>query len=152
MTDEKHSNDSAAFILGVENQRSIDSIRSRFEDWATSQKELNVELKHEMELVRKGQDKLDERFEKGIGITVKKIETKVDEIFLQIGRISRDNELRDEKIADIHAYAEDGIQTAINEAKEAKRPWERFSLAMAAFFVSALGISFLVWAIKGFPV
>ena len=143
--------ESQAFKLGLENERKIDGIKERFEQFALEQKELNLNLKHEMELVVKGQDQVKERMEMGIGKTVKKIDDSLDRFFIEWGQKKRDDELRDKRIDEVKLMAEKGVASAMEEAKEARKPWERVANGAMLLLVSAFGIAFIVWAVRGFP-
>jgi len=136
MSDEKEN---IAVQLDQARRLEIDGIKQRFEDWARTQTELNIELKHEMELVVKGQESLKERFEIGTARTLKELKDSFDSFRVEWGEKKRDDEIRDEKIQDN------------KKDVDAVKVWI-LRLAMALFGPISVGltIAFIVWAFTKF--
>lgn len=103
MSDEQ---DLTAITLDAERRREIDAIKQRFEDWAHNQQELNIELKHEMEMVVQGQNALKERFEEGVSKTLFSLNKKFDDFMVQWGEKKKEDEFRDREITNLNTGVE----------------------------------------------
>jgi len=93
---------SLILALNDARQKEIEAVRSRMELFLTGQ----LELKHDMEVVAKGQDNLKERFEQGVSKTLSELNKKFDTFMVEWGRKLEQDSMRDERIKDTKEKAE----------------------------------------------
>lgn len=129
-----------AIKLDAERRREIDEIRKRMEHFLENQ----IEIKHAMELVTKGQDTLKERFEIGTARTLKELEGKFDKFLSEWGEQRSDNKRRDEKIAEANTTAGEAKTTS----EKAKEKAENIIMGFAYTLFGSAALVALIWALS----
>jgi hypothetical protein len=109
MSEEKDKSQELALALNDARQKEIDMIRGRLEDFLRSQSLANSDLKHEMEIVAKGQDSLKERFEMGVSKTLSNLDKKFDAFMVEWGQKKVEDNQRDKNIEAVDKKAEKAI-------------------------------------------
>lgn len=134
------------FKLDSDRRREIDGIRERMEDFLKSQ----IEVRHAMEMVVRGQDTLKERFETGTARTLKELKDSFDQFRVEWGQKKAEDEQRDKAIADVKVNSERGIQEAKQDAKDAHGLFRKISIIVFSSLGMGLTFAFIVWAFKMF--
>ncbi len=112
--------------LDAERRREIESVRDRMEDFLKGQ----IELKHEMEIVSRGQESLKERFEVGTARTLKELKDSFDAFRVEWGEKKSEDKNRDIS-----------IKTAGDSAKLANDKFDDFNKKVSwVVFVALLMI------------
>lgn len=107
-----------------------------------------LELKHEMEIVAKGQDNLKERFEMGVSKTLSQLDKKFDQFMIDWGRKQVEDELRDKRLADVDKKA-DAADVRATGAFSAATFYGRAILGSVLGSVLLMGIVWLVGRFHG---
>ena len=137
---EENAGDMIAVKLDVERRREIDEIRKRMEYFLENQ----IEIKHAMELVTKGQDTLKERFEIGTANTLKELKAKFDQFLSEWGEARAENKHRDEKIAEAKKVGDEAVVIA----EKAKDKAESIVMGFAYTLFGSAALVALIWALS----
>lgn len=108
MSDSEQEKKTQDLVLALNDsrQKEIETIRGRMDDFLRGQ----LELKHEMEVVANKQDALKERFEEGVSKRLTSLDQKFDKFMMEWGSKQKEDQLRDERIADSKTLAENSIK------------------------------------------
>ena len=137
----KHD-DMIAVKLDAERRREIDDVRRNFEEHWREQVQFQADMKNKMDIVSEQQKGLKERFEEGVSKRLVRVDDKIDKIIFELGQKKKDDEHRDEKIAENKT----DIREVDSKADGNTRLWNRVTISIAG----GLSLALILWAIKTF--
>lgn len=85
------------FKLDAQRRQEIDSVKIKMEEFLRSQ----IEFRHSIEMVTKGQDSLKERFEMGVSKTLTQLDHKFDAFMVEWGTKKAEDNSRDKAILEL---------------------------------------------------
>jgi len=98
------------FKLDAQRRQEIDSVKIKMEEFLRSQ----IEFRHSIEMVTKGQDSLKERFEMGVSKTLTQLDKKFDLFMIEWGTKKAEDASRDKAILTLDNRA-DAIDDKFNK-------------------------------------
>ena len=131
-------------ILSLDEARrkDIDAARVRMEEFLKGQ----LDLQHKMEIIASNQNALKERFEEGVSKRLTNLDAKMDKFLIEWGQKKKEDEMRDERLADVKATAADADKKAEGAIESAAF----YGKAILSTIVGGLGLAAIIFIFETF--